>query len=68
MQTSRRRLSRKRHRWSYRIWTGGREVELASSDGEHADRCYAAITWHSDGGPSEWVEPVPTISDSTDLR
>ncbi len=64
MHTSSRRLSRKLYLWSYRVWEDWREVEPASSDGEHVHCGYGDFTWHSDGGPTEWVEPVPTICNS----
>jgi hypothetical protein len=63
MPTSRRWLPRKLYPWSYRNLDDRHEVELASADGEHV-HCYRDFTWHCDGGPTEWIGPVPTISNS----
>ncbi|OYN78910.1 hypothetical protein CG716_13660 [Mycolicibacterium sphagni] len=65
MHTSRRLLSRKLDVWSRRIWEVWNQVVFASAGGERV-HCYDDFAWHYDGGPAEWLGPVPSIVRSSD--
>jgi hypothetical protein len=56
------RLSRRLSLWSCRIGEHWHEVELAAAGGEHGYSWCGDFAWHSDGGPAEWVGPVPIVA------